>query len=98
MVNGNWEVIIKTPFGKMEIIITLVANGSELTGKINNKQNKDVPIQDGKIDGNEISFSASIKTPLGATDIKVVATVDGDSMDGQMETKFGTINVTATRK
>lgn len=98
MVTGNWEVIIATPMGKMEIMVDLEANGNELTGVINSKQNKNVPIKDGKVNGNDVSFSASIKTPLGSTDVTVTATVDGDSMAGQMITKFGAVNVTASRQ
>jgi hypothetical protein len=51
-VSGKWSA--KT--GDVDIILTLVADGTTLTGTVNNPQAGEAPIKDGKVSGEDISF------------------------------------------
>ena len=55
-VTGTWKGSIETPNGSREVTMNLKADGSKLTGTVSGRQG-DVDIQDGKIDGDNISFS-----------------------------------------
>jgi len=55
-VTGTWKGSIETPNGAREITMNLKAEGSALTGTISGRQGE-TPIQDGKIDGDNISFN-----------------------------------------
>jgi hypothetical protein len=55
-VTGSWKGTIETPNGTRDVTMNLKADGSKLTGTVSGRQG-DVEIQDGKVDGDNISFS-----------------------------------------
>ena len=55
-VTGKWVATMETPNGTRETKFTFKADGAKLTGTVSGRQG-DSPIQDGKIDGDNISFS-----------------------------------------
>jgi hypothetical protein len=89
------------------VTITLKQDGMKLTGSVpgmgRGGDNPPPPteITDGKVDGNNISFTVKRETPNGAMVIKYEGTVDGDSLklkitrDGQNGPQ--TTEVTAKR-
>ena len=81
-VNGKWVAkIAGTPGQYFEITLTFKADGAKVTGTLNNSTRPgDVEIQEGKIEGDNISFSLMRST--GQSDIKVVwkGTVSGDEI------------------
>jgi len=81
-VNGKW--VAKAAGGQgqdSEITLTFKADGAKVTGTLNNSAMPgDVEIQEGKIEGDKISFS--LKRNFGQSDMKVVwkGTVSGDEI------------------
>lgn len=81
-VNGKW--IAKTAGGQgqdSEITLIFKADGAKVSGTLNNSAMPgDVEIQEGKIEGDKISFS--LKRSFGQNDMKVVwkGTVSGDEI------------------
>ncbi len=55
-VNGKWEAIVETRRGEQQITFEFQADGEELTGSVSNQFFGDLPIQDGRIEGDQISF------------------------------------------
>jgi hypothetical protein len=55
-VTGKWKGTVETPNGPRETTLTLKAEGAALTGSISGRQGE-TPIQDGKIDGDKVSFT-----------------------------------------
>jgi hypothetical protein len=55
-VTGTWKGSIETPNGSRDVTMHLKADGSKLTGTVSGRQG-DVEIQDGKVDGDNISFA-----------------------------------------
>jgi hypothetical protein len=58
-VDGRWTGTMTTRNGAVMVIYVLKADGDKLTGTTSGR-NGDVPIADGKVDGNNISFTVSI--------------------------------------
>jgi len=62
--NGKWKAEFNTPDGTARVnTFTLKVDGGKLTGTVQGATDE-TPIQDGKVDGDEISFSA--QRPFGA--------------------------------
>ncbi len=55
-IDGNWKGTRETPNGSFEVTYTFKADGKTLTGMLK-AQFGEVPLENGKIDGNKISYS-----------------------------------------
>jgi hypothetical protein len=58
-VDGTWNGIIQGPMGDVPLTFKFKADGAKLTGSTLGFDGAEVPIQDGKIDGNTITFSVT---------------------------------------
>jgi hypothetical protein len=58
-VDGKWTGSIPTPNGDFQQSFTFKAEGTKLTGSLS-IMGMETPISDGKIDGNNISFSITL--------------------------------------
>ena len=59
-VSGNWKGSVSTANGDLPIAFTLKADGEKLTGTMSGPDGAPVAIEEGKIDGNNISFSVTL--------------------------------------
>lgn len=59
-VDGKWTGSIDTPNGAVTVGFTFKADGSTLTGSTTSPDGGAVPIKNGKIDGNKISFDVDL--------------------------------------
>ncbi len=59
-VDGKWEGSLDTPGGTVPISYTFKADGAKLTGSSAAPDGSALPIKNGKVDGNKISFSQDI--------------------------------------
>jgi autotransporter translocation and assembly factor TamB len=75
-VTGNWKASLETPNGSMEFTYVLKADGNTVTGTIQSQMG-DMKIDEGKIDGDKISFSVTVEN-MGK--ISYNGTVKGDEM------------------
>jgi len=84
-VDGKWsgERKITTPDGEertMTTTLDLKSDGGALTGKMSMGPRGDADIEDGKVDGNKLSFTVKMSTPRGDFTSKFEGTVSGDEM------------------
>ena len=84
-VDGKWsgERKITTPDGEertMTTTLELKSDGGALTGKMSMGPRGDADIQDGKVDGNKITFSVKMSTQRGDFTSNFEGTVSGDEM------------------
>jgi hypothetical protein len=82
-VDGKWNVVVKSPMGDQKSVLTFKAEGTTLTGTAEAQGNSQA-IQDGKIDGNAISWKISITTPMPMT-LEFAGTVDGNKVSGNVK-------------
>jgi hypothetical protein len=58
-VDGKWTGSVQGPQGEFPVSFTFKADGAKLTGTTSGLDGMPVPIQDGKIDGNTITFTVT---------------------------------------
>ncbi len=58
-VDGAWTGTVQGPMGDFPVSFTFKADGTKLAGSTIGFDGSEVPIQDGKIDGNTITFTVT---------------------------------------
>ena len=86
--NGKWNASVDTPNGPFALVFDfLVDAAGKLTGSLQNEFIGSIPIKDGVINGNELSFKLTIDGgPNGAMNISYKGVVKGDEL--QLTSKF----------
>jgi hypothetical protein len=59
-VDGKWAGSIDTPMGAINVGFTFKADGGALTGSQTGMDGMELPLKNGKIDGDKISFVVSL--------------------------------------
>ena len=59
-VDGKWSGSLDTPMGAVQVGFNFKADGAALTGTTTGPDGNEVPIKNGKIDGDKISFVVTI--------------------------------------
>ena len=59
-VDGKWSGSLDTPMGAVQIGFNFKADGATLTGTTTGPDGAEVPIKNGKIDGDKISFVVTV--------------------------------------
>ena len=94
--DGNWNTTMNTPMGAQNGTMTLSTDGGTLTGKLVSPQGE-IELTDGTVDGDTLTWKADITSPMAMT-LEFTATVDGDSMSGNVKLgAFGDATFTGTR-
>ena len=95
MVQGKWNITIKTPMGDKSGVLDLTTDGTVLTGSLSSDEYQ-AAISDGKVDGNKLSWSAKITKPMRMS-FKFTATVEADRISGAAKHLLGKATFTGTR-
>jgi hypothetical protein len=95
VVQGKWNITIKTPMGDQSGVLDLKTDGTVLTGSLFNADYQ-AAISDGKVDGNKLSWSAKITKPMRMS-FKFTATVEADRISGAAKHLLGKATFTGTR-
>ncbi len=92
-IDGKWVAEMKIPAGKkagaseqtITTVLDLKSSGSTLTGSVTTKagrRDREVQIQDGKIEGNSFSFVTVMPGKKGDQKLVWKGTVEGDTLKG----------------
>ena len=93
---GTWTTTINTPMGLQTGTLVLTINGNELSGSMQSPQG-DLAIADGKADGDNLSWTTSITSPM-PMNLEFSATVAGDEITGSVKLgAFGNADFKGTR-
>jgi hypothetical protein len=95
MVQGKWNITIKTPMGDKSGVLDLKTEGATLTGSLSDAEHY-AAISDGKVEGNKLSWSAKITKPMRMS-FKFTATVEADRISGDAKHLLGKATFTGTR-
>ena len=94
--DGTWNTTMNTPMGAQQGTLELATDGNSLTGKLGGPQGE-IEIQDGTVDGDNLSWKADITSPMAMT-LEFTATVSGDEISGDVKLgSFGNATFTGTR-
>ncbi len=95
MVQGKWNITIKTPMGDKSGVLELHSDGTSLTGSLSHAEHH-VAISGGKVAGNKLSWSAQIDKPM-RMNFKFTATVEDDRISGSAKYLLGKATFAGTR-
>lgn len=82
-VDGTYNIVINSPMGAQKVTLTLKANGNTLTGSQAGAQGT-MDISEGKVDGNNVSWSANITSPMPMK-LETTGTVEGNKISGNVK-------------
>jgi len=77
--NGKWKGTVETPRGTQEITFDFHVDGAALSGKVTTPRGES-DIQDGKIDGDNLSFTQVVNFNGNEMKINYTGKVDGDNI------------------
>ena len=80
VVTGTWKGAVETPGGRFEIAFILKAEGNTLTGTLQGGDGREFKIEEGKVDGNNVSFV--VNGEFGK--LSYAGAVDGDDLKLKM--------------
>lgn len=95
MVQGKWNITMKTPVGDKAGVLELKTEGTTLTGSLSDADHY-AEISDGKVAGNQLSWSAKITKPM-RMNLKFTAIVEADRISGAAKHLLGKATFTGTR-
>jgi len=96
-IDGDWDVVIKSPLGDLKSLLTLHADGTALTGSERGAGAAN-EVKDGKISGNVLTWNINVTTPM-KMNVEIEVTVDGDKFAGTAKAgMFGKFPITGTKK
>lgn len=95
-VDGTWNFSMSSPFGAVSATVTMITDGSSLTGDFDLGNGRSWPIEEGIANGNEISFS--IDRDGSPMIYKMTATIEGDSAIGSANAMGADVPWTMTRR
>ena len=94
-VDGAWKTTVNSPMGVQEGELDITASGGAFTGTMKGRAGEQAI--SGKVDGDTLTWSASITSPFPMT-LEFTATVSGDSMSGSVKAgAFGSSPLTGVR-
>src|ERR1700679_626071 len=80
LVQGKWNITIKTPMGDKSGVLDLKVSGNTLSGSLSDAEHH-VVISDGRVDGNKLSWKAKITKPMRLS-FNFIASVEQDRISG----------------
>jgi hypothetical protein len=95
VVQGKWNITIKTPMGEKSGVLELKTEGTTLTGSMSDAEHF-AAISDGRVVGNELSWSAKLTKPMRMS-LKFTATVEADRISGAAKHLLGKATFTGRR-
>ncbi|HTS60569.1 MAG TPA: hypothetical protein VMH28_01020 [Candidatus Acidoferrales bacterium] len=78
-VAGTWKASLETPNGTIQNTFVFKVDGGKLTGTVTG-QAGEAPIADGKVEGDNVSFTVKRDTPNGELVLNYKGTISGDDM------------------
>jgi len=94
---GKWSFETQGRNGPMTQTLNLTQDGSTLSGTMTGGRGREVQISDGKVDGNNVSFTVVRQFRGNQMSIKYTGVISGDEMKLTIETGRGPQQVTAKR-
>lgn len=91
--NGRWTGSMQTDNGDFQLTFNFKVDGSKLTGAVESP-NGDIPIEDGKVDGNTFTF----KTHFNDAEVNHQGTLNGDTIDLKIQGPWGDSEMTLKRE
>jgi hypothetical protein len=86
---GTWKGTAETPNGTIERTFVFKVNGSQLTGDTTSEITGKSVIADGKVDGDNVSFTITVKFQENEMKLKYTGKVNGNEIKFHVESDGG---------
>jgi hypothetical protein len=98
-ISGTWKGTAETPNGTVERTFVFKVDGNKLTGETESNMFGKSTIENGKIDGDNVSFTITVKVQGNEGKANYTGKVDGDQIKFKVEIpEYGqTVEYTAKR-
>ena len=96
-VAGSWKLTMDTPFGVQTPLLAIKQENNSYSGTLAGATGEAV-LDELKVEGSKLSFTATAKTPMGDFEVSYHATVDGNAMTGTYKTMMGITGFTGVRQ
>ena len=94
--DGSWDCTINSPMGAQQATLTLVTEGSTLSGTMAGAQGTQ-EFSGGTVDGDNLQWEVQMTSPMPMT-LEISATVAGDTISGNVKLgAFGNASFEGTR-
>ncbi len=97
MIDGTYNVMLKTTMGVKKGELIFSGEDSVLTGKLVVMGNDNL-FETISLDGNNFNFTGEIKTAMGKVPYECTGSVEGDNIEGVAKTKKGNMSLSGKRK
>lgn len=84
-ISGNWKGTAETPIGTVERTFVFKVDGHKLTGETNSARFGKSAIEDGKVDGDDVSFTLTVNVQGTQGKVNYKGKVDGDTIKFTVE-------------
>ena len=97
IVDGDWDVVIRTPMGEQAVQLSLTGAGDSFSGTAPGEIGS-VAIEGGRIEGDVATWSMNVKMPFPVT-LTGRVTIKGDSVEGTVDAgMMGLMPLSGTRR
>ena len=81
-IDYTWDFVVKAPMKEQKSIVSLKSEGATLTGTMNSDEYGVQEIEDGKVEGNTLTWKSKVTKPMKLT-LSYTATLDeAKNMEG----------------
>ena len=91
-ITGTWKGTAETPMGTIERTFVFKQDGTKLTGETSSNMFGKSAIDDGKVDGDNISFTVTISYQGNDVKINYTGKVIGDEIKFHVESPAGPVD------
>ena len=84
-IDGKWTGSIDGPGGAIQVVYNLKAEGATLTGNTVGPDGMELKIADGKIDGNNVSFTLNLDFGAGPVAMPIKGVLSGSDLKLTMD-------------
>src|SRR5580700_9550876 len=84
-ISGNWKGTAETPNGTVERTFVFKVDGHKLTGESTSSMFGKSVIEDGKVDGDDVSFSLTVNIQGTEGKVNYNGKVEGDTIKFKIE-------------
>ena len=97
VIDCTWDFVVKAPGGKEEkSVVSLKSDGENLTGTMDSQEYGKQEIEEGKFDGETLTWKSKTTKPMKLT-LKYTATVDdANNMTGFIKVAMAKLKFTGT--
>ena len=79
-ITGNWAGSMSMGDNQFTLNYTFKQDGEKLTGTVTGPQGAPLPLNDGKVTGDKVSFSVNVEGPNGSFKIQNEGTIKGEEI------------------